>query len=64
MTTIQKHYRIAEVMQLLGLSQRTIYRMVGDGRLKLVKVGKRASAVPADSLRAYMRDVQQEAEKT
>jgi hypothetical protein len=28
--------------------------MVAEGRLKLVKVGKRASAVPADSLCAYM----------
>jgi excisionase family DNA binding protein len=54
MTMIQKHYRIPEVMELLGLSQTTIYRMVAEGRLKLVKVGKRASAVPADSLCAYM----------
>ncbi|MFM2465177.1 helix-turn-helix domain-containing protein [Paraburkholderia sp. RL17-368-BIF-A] len=54
MTPIQKHYRIPEVMQLLGLSQSTIYRMVAAGHLKLVKVGKRASAVPADSLRALM----------
>jgi excisionase family DNA binding protein len=55
MTRIQKHYRIPEVMHLLGLSQSTIYRIVDEGRLKLVKVGKRASAVPADSLRAYMQ---------
>jgi len=54
MTPIQKHYRIPEVMELLGLSQTTIYRMVAAGRLKLVKVGKRASAIPADSLREYM----------
>jgi len=55
MTPIQKHYRIPEVMQLLGLSQSTIYRMVAAGRLKLVKVGKRASAIPADSLRDLMK---------
>lgn len=55
MTSIQKHYRIPEVMELLGLSQTTIYRMVSDGRLKLVKVGKRASAIPADSLRDLMK---------
>lgn len=51
---IQKFYRVSEVVQLLGVSQTTVYRMVTEGRLTLVKVGKRASAVPADSLREFM----------
>lgn len=62
MTPIQKHYRIPEVMALLGLSQTTVYRMVAAGRLKLVKVGKRASAGPADSLRAFMKETQGDAD--
>jgi excisionase family DNA binding protein len=55
MTTLQKHYRVHEVMELLGVSRWTVYRWGKEGRIKLVKYGKRAMGVPADSLRDLMR---------
>lgn len=55
MTAIQRHYRVEEVAELLGISRITVYRMVNQGKLKLVKVGTRASGVPADSLHAWMK---------
>lgn len=55
MTALQKHYRVAEVMELLGVSRTTVYRWAQEGRLKLVKYGKRAMGVPADSLRNLMK---------
>jgi excisionase family DNA binding protein len=55
MTPIQKHYRVEEVMQLLGVSRTTVYRWGQEGRLKFVKYGKRAMGVPADSLRDLMK---------
>jgi excisionase family DNA binding protein len=55
MTPIQQHYRADEVAKLLGVSKWTVYRLVKAGRLKFVKVGKRARGVPEDSLRAHMQ---------
>jgi excisionase family DNA binding protein len=55
MTPIQRHYRVDEVAALLGVSKWTVYRLVNAGHLKLIKLGKRASGVPADSLRAHMQ---------
>jgi excisionase family DNA binding protein len=55
MTPIQRHYRVDEVAALLGVSKWTVYRLVNAGQLKLIKIGKRASGVPADSLRNLMR---------
>jgi excisionase family DNA binding protein len=55
MNGVQRHYRILEAAELLGISKWTVYRLVKEGRLTLVKVGKRASGIPADSLRNLMR---------
>jgi excisionase family DNA binding protein len=52
---LQKHYRVHEVMELLGVSRWTVYRWGKEGRIKLVKYGKRAMGVPADSLRDLMK---------
>lgn len=57
-SVIQKHYRIAEVQEMLGVSRTTVYRWAQEGRLKLVKYGKRAMGVPADSLRDLMKGEQ------
>lgn len=56
MSGIQRHYRVEEAAALLGISKWTVYRLVKVGSLTLVKVGKRASAIPADSLRAFMKE--------
>ena len=55
MTGIQRHYRVPEVMELLGVSRWTVYRWAKEGRIKLVRYGKRTTGVPADSLRDLMR---------
>jgi excisionase family DNA binding protein len=57
MNGVQRHYRILEAAELLGISKWTVYRLVKEGRLTLVKVGKRASGIPADSLRGLMKGV-------
>lgn len=58
MTPIQKHYRIGEAAELLGLSRSTLYLYVQEGRIKAVKYGKRAMGIPADALRDFMRGAQ------
>jgi excisionase family DNA binding protein len=45
-------YRINVAMAKLGVSRTTIYRMVNDGKLQLIKISKRASGITADSLEA------------
>ncbi|MBN3779809.1 helix-turn-helix domain-containing protein [Burkholderia sp. Ac-20345] len=43
-------YRVADVMQRLGVSKATVYNLARDGRLELVKFGRRASGVTGKSL--------------
>lgn len=47
-------YRVADVMQRLGVSKATVYNLARDGRLELVKIGARASGVTGASLRALV----------
>ncbi|QZA78652.1 helix-turn-helix domain-containing protein [Deefgea tanakiae] len=47
-------YRINAAVTTLGLSRATIYRLVKQGELELVKLSTNASAIPADSLHAYL----------
>ena len=47
-------YRINVVEAKLGVSRSTIYRLVKDGQLELVKIGKRSSGVTADSINAMI----------
>jgi len=46
-------YRINVAMAKLGVSRSTIYRLVNEGKLKLVKISARASGITADSLEAH-----------
>ncbi|WP_446333621.1 helix-turn-helix transcriptional regulator [Burkholderia pseudomallei] len=48
-------YRVSIAMQKLGLSRATIYRMAARGDLKLVKIGRRASGITAESIHALIR---------
>lgn len=43
-------YRVNVAAAKLGVSRSTIYRMIKDGDLELVKIRKRASGVTAESL--------------
>ncbi|WP_321921662.1 helix-turn-helix transcriptional regulator [Burkholderia sp. BCC1998] len=47
-------YRIHIAMEKLGLSRATIYRMAARGDLKLIKLGRRASGITADSIKALI----------
>ncbi|WP_025915588.1 AlpA family transcriptional regulator [Herminiimonas sp. CN] len=47
-------YRINVAEAKLGVSRSTIYRLVKDGQLDLVKIGKRSSGITADSINAMI----------
>ncbi len=47
-------YRINVAEAKLGVSRSTIYRLVKDGELELVKIGKRSSGITADSINAMI----------
>jgi excisionase family DNA binding protein len=48
-------YRISIAMGKLGVSRATIYRLVGRGELKLVRFGKKASGITAESIQAFIQ---------
>ncbi|MDN7879631.1 helix-turn-helix transcriptional regulator [Burkholderia aenigmatica] len=47
-------YRVAEVMRRLSVSRSTVYRLVRDGKLTLVKIGERSSGITSASLDAFL----------
>ncbi|MFA7437089.1 helix-turn-helix transcriptional regulator [Castellaniella sp.] len=47
-------YRICVAERKLGVSRSTIYRLVNEGQLELVKIGKRSSRITAVSLDALI----------
>lgn len=49
-----KLYRVAEVSKMLGVFRATVYNLVSDGKLTLVKIGKRSSGITSDSLAALV----------
>ncbi|WP_264165083.1 helix-turn-helix transcriptional regulator [Burkholderia orbicola] len=49
-----KLYRVAEVSKMLGVCRATVYNLVRDGKLTLVKIGKRSSGITAASLDALV----------
>lgn len=55
MLPIKRFYRLDEVAALLGLSTRTIYRMVRDGRIAGVKSGHGPWRIPRESLEMAFR---------
>lgn len=46
-------YRISEITSLTGLSRSSVYRLVANRELVLIKLGLRSSAVTRDSLISY-----------
>jgi excisionase family DNA binding protein len=53
--TTPRLYRIKDVMHELGVSRMTVYRLVNQGKLTLVKIGARASGITSESLDALLR---------
>jgi len=48
-------YRINVAEAKLGVSRSTIYRLVKEGKLELVKIGKRASGITVESISAMIK---------
>jgi excisionase family DNA binding protein len=49
MTQVQL-YRIDEVAKLLGCSRRHVFTLVAQGRLRAVKLSRRATRIPASEV--------------
>lgn len=50
----RKMYSITEAAALLGLHPKSLWRYIKEGRLQVVRIGKRCRRIPADSLDALM----------
>lgn len=48
-------YRVSIAMGKLGVSRATIYRLAARGELTLVKIGRRASGITAESIHALIQ---------
>ncbi len=53
-------YDIPEASWMTGLSRATLYRLMSEGKLRPVKIG-RAVRIPADELRAFVERLMAEA---
>lgn len=49
-------YRISSVMELLEISHATVYRMVANGELELIKLSTRASRITSASVARVLDD--------
>jgi predicted DNA-binding transcriptional regulator AlpA len=49
-------YRISSVMALLEISHATVYRMVANGELELIKLSTRASRITSASVARVLED--------
>ena len=49
-------YKISSVMDLLEISHATVYRMVANGELELVKLSPRASRITSASVARVLED--------
>jgi excisionase family DNA binding protein len=48
-------YRVNIAMAKLGISRSTIYRLVKEGHLQLIKISVRASGITVDSFNAHLQ---------
>lgn len=48
-------YTVKEAVEATGLGRTTLYQMIGEGRLKVVKIGTR-TLIPRSSLEAIFSD--------
>ncbi|KVE89130.1 transcriptional regulator [Burkholderia cepacia] len=52
-----KLYKVREVMRQLSISKTTVYRLVGAGKLRLVKIGMHSSFITAESVDAFLAEI-------
>ena len=53
-------YRPAEAAHVLGIGRTRVFALIKSGRLQSIKLGS-ARFITADALRAFVRDLEQEA---
>lgn len=53
-------YTVPEAQEATGLGRTTLYRLIGDGKLRTIKVGTR-TLIPTDSLVTYLWSLEKEA---
>jgi len=51
---IRKMYSPIEVAKLVGVSRRTVYRWVSEGKLRAVKAGERMLRISSEDLQAFI----------
>ena len=56
----QLMYRPAEAAHVLGIGRTRVFALIKSGRLQSIKLGS-ARFITADALRAFVRDLEQEA---
>lgn len=49
--------RPKQACTLLSISKSSLYRLINDDKLQLVKISERASAVPLESIENYLRSI-------
>lgn len=59
-STLKLLHRPVEVKEALGIGTTTLYRLIGQGKLKIVKIGASTHITDA-SLRAFVASLEQEA---
>jgi len=59
-STLKILHRPTEVREALGIGNTTLYRLIGEGKLKAVKIGASMHITDA-SLRAFVASLEQEA---
>lgn len=42
---------------ILSISHSTLYKLIKEEKLQLVKIGERASAIPSESIENYLRSI-------
>ena len=47
--------RVREVAATLGVSKATLYRLLADGQVRAVRLGRRTLVIPADEIERILR---------
>jgi excisionase family DNA binding protein len=56
-------YRISEAAEALGVSKASVYRLIAEGRLRAVRIG-RSARIAAEDLERFVREVTGEPDAT
>ncbi len=57
LTNLPQLVRPNHACSLLSISKTTLYRLINNDKLQLVKIGERASAIPSQSIEHYLKSI-------